>query len=128
MCDLEMGEASSRPISARGPTTFSVLPRGVKHWAKVKEGLAKWKRERKKTQGWFESWFNNSPWVTTLISSLLGFLVILILLLTFGPYILNCLATFVKECIGTVQLMILKLRYKELDTEDQEYKKSEYQQ
>ena len=32
MCAPEMGEASSRPISVRGPTTYSVLSEGVKHW------------------------------------------------------------------------------------------------
>ena len=95
--------------------------------AQVREELAKLKREREQAQGCFESWFNNSPWFTTLIS-LAGPLIILFLLLTFGPYICNCLATFVKECIGTVQLLILKQRYKELDTEDQEYELSEYQQ
>ena len=61
MCAPEMGEASSRPISVCGPTTFSVIPGGVKHWethtgdhsrlvkdsmVKVREELAKWKRER----------------------------------------------------------------------------------
>ena len=63
MCAPKMGEASSRPISVRGPTTFSVLPGGVEHWeahtgkhsgglkikdsiAKMREGLAKQKRER----------------------------------------------------------------------------------
>ena len=49
-------------------------------------------------------------------------------MMTFGPYILNHLVAFVKECIGTVQLLILKQRYKELDTEVQEYELSEYQQ
>ena len=34
------------------------------------------------------------------------------------------LIAFVKECIGTVLLVILKQRYKELDTEDQEYRNS----
>ena len=62
-----------------------------------------------------------------LISTLLG-LLIFFLLLTFGPWILKCLVVFVKEHIGTVQLMTLKQRYKELDTEDQEYELSEYQQ
>ena len=31
MCVPEMGEASSRPISVRGPTISSMLPGGVKH-------------------------------------------------------------------------------------------------
>ena len=68
--------------------------------AKVQEGLAKKKREREQAQGWFESWFNISPCFTTLISALLGPLIILFLLLTFGPYILNRLVAFIKDCIG----------------------------
>ena len=67
----------------------------------VREGLAKQKREQ---TGLFESWFNISPWFTTLISALLGPLIILFLLLTFGLYILNCLVAFIKTHIsdGTV--------------------------
>ena len=78
--------------------------------------------ERKQSQGWFASWFNSSPWLTTLISTLLESLIVLLLLLIFGPYILNHLVAVVKEHIGTVQLIIVKQRYKKLDTEDKEYK------
>ena len=89
--------------------------------AKVREGLAKLKRERKQSQGWFESWFNSSPWLTTLISTLLGPLIVLLLLLTFGPCILNKLIAFIKERIGAVQLMVLCQQYETLRTGPEEY-------
>jgi hypothetical protein len=100
-----------------GVTTFSVLPGAVKHWethtgdhsgivkdsmAKVREGLAKQKREREQSQNWFESWFNSFPWLPTLIYTLLEPLIIPLLLLTFDPYILNKLIAFIKEKIGAV--------------------------
>ena len=64
--------------------------------AKVREELDKQKREREQSQGWFESWFNSSPWLTTLIFTLLGPLIVL-LLLTFGSCILSKLRAFIKE-------------------------------
>jgi hypothetical protein len=62
--------------------------------AKVLEGLAKRKREKGQNPGWFESWFSTSQCLTTLISTLLGPLIIILLLLTFGPCILNRLVAF----------------------------------
>ena len=75
------------------------------------EGLAQRKREREAQQGWFESWFQHSPWLATLVPTLLGPLIVLILMLTFGPCILNRLASFTKECINTIQIMVLRQQY-----------------
>ena len=79
--------------------------------AKIKEGLSQRKREREKSQNWFESWFNSSPWFATLISSLVGPLIILLLLLTFRPCLLNKLVAFIKSYINMVQLMVLRSQY-----------------
>ena len=57
--------------------------------AKIRERLSQRKIGREMSQIWFESWFNSSPWFATLISSLVGPLIILLLLLTLRPCLLN---------------------------------------
>ena len=79
--------------------------------AKVREGLAQRKREREAQQGLFESWFQCSPWLTTLVSTLLCPLIVLLLILTFGPCILNLLVSFIKERLNTIQIMVLRQQY-----------------
>ena len=79
--------------------------------AKVREGLAQRKTEQEAQQGWFGYWFQQSLWLTTLISTLVGPLMVLLLILTFGPCILNRLITFIKERINTVQLFVLRQQY-----------------
>lgn len=86
--------------------------------ALIREGLQKRKLERERSQSWYESLFNWSPWLTTLISALIGPLTILLMLLTFGPCIINKLVRFVKERIGVVQLMVLQAQYRPLAMED----------
>uniref|UniRef100_A0A8C6Y633 Envelope protein n=1 Tax=Naja naja TaxID=35670 RepID=A0A8C6Y633_NAJNA len=63
---------------------------------KLQEGLNIRKREREGQQGWFESWYNVPPWLTTLLSAVAGPLILLILLCTFGPCLLKRLSTFIE--------------------------------
>ncbi|NXQ35724.1 ENV1 protein, partial [Alaudala cheleensis] len=75
--------------------------------AELRERLAQRKREKEAQQGWFESWFNQSPWLTTLISTLIGPLTMILLPLIFGPCILNGLVSFVKSRLERVNILLL---------------------
>lgn len=85
--------------------------------AKLRERLDKRRGEREATDSWFQSWFNRSPWLTTLLSALAGPLIILLLLVTFGPCIINRLTTFVRERIS---VLMLRQQYQAVMPEDAE--------
>ncbi len=86
--------------------------------AKLRERLKQRQQLFDSRQGWFEGWFNKSPWFTTLISSIMGPLLILLLILLFGPCILNRLVQFVKDRISVVQALILTQQYQQIKQYD----------
>nr|BAU61795.1 envelope protein [Feline leukemia virus] len=86
--------------------------------AKLRERLKQRQQLFNSQQGWFEGWFNRSPWFTTLISSIMGPLIILLLILLFGPCILNRLVQFVKDRISVVQALILTQQYQQIKQYD----------
>lgn len=79
--------------------------------AQLRKRLKEKQWDQIKQQGWFESWFTKSPWLTTLLSALVGPLVILLLIVTIGPYILNRLVTFLQKQISSVKLMVIRQQY-----------------
>ena len=103
-----------------GECCFYIDHSGVvqKSQQKVREGLSRRKQERENEQSWFVSRFNTSPWLTTLISSLLGPLILLLLILTIGPCILNRIMSFVKDRFNTIHLMLLRSQYSTVPTGD----------
>ncbi|KFU87989.1 hypothetical protein M959_10814, partial [Chaetura pelagica] len=76
--------------------------------AKLWEGLENRRREREAQQSWFSSWFDHSPWLTTLISTLTGPIITIVILLIFGPCVFNKLVSCVKSRLEKVNIMVVK--------------------
>lgn len=87
---------------------------------KLKDRLERRKKEHLSAQGWYEGWFTKSPRLMSLLSAIAGSFIILLLILTFGPCILNRLIAFVKERVGAIELMVLRHQYHTLPTEELE--------
>jgi hypothetical protein len=68
------------------------------------------------SSGWYEQLFHWSPWLTTLLSALAGPIILLLLMLTIGPCVVNRLLTFIRKRVNAVQLMVLRSQYQPLYT------------
>ena len=66
----------------------------------VKNSLQKEKRH-KQQKFWYKNWFSTSFWWSTLLPGLLGPVLGLILLISFGPWSLNRLTNFIKSQIDS---------------------------
>lgn len=88
--------------------------------AKLRERLRQRQKMFDSQQGWFEGLFNKSPWFTTLISTIIGPLIILLLILSFAPCILNRLTQLIKERVSMVQALVLTQQYHQLKNIDPE--------
>ncbi|KFZ47742.1 hypothetical protein N321_05725, partial [Antrostomus carolinensis] len=75
--------------------------------SELQKRLDQRKKDREANRSWYENWFNISPWLTTLLSTLAGPLIMLILRLIFGPCVLRYIFNFVRERFEATKLLIL---------------------
>lgn len=87
---------------------------------KVTKSLEARKREREQQEAWYKNWFSTSPWLSTLLPSLLGPLVGLLLLLTFGPWAFRKLTQFVKDQVDSITKREVAVHYHRLHQSDDE--------
>ncbi|NXS64308.1 ENV1 protein, partial [Brachypteracias leptosomus] len=95
----------------------------------LRKQIEKRERERESYRSWYENWFNHSPWLTTLLSTIAGPVIMLILGLTFGPCIFNKLIEIVKGRLEAAHLLLIRAKYENLNEterdEDLEWSKME---
>lgn len=75
--------------------------------AKLRERLAQRQKMFEEGRGWFENWFAWSPWLTTLLSSLIGPLVVFFLVVTIGSCLINRMISFIRDRITVMEAIAL---------------------
>ena len=88
--------------------------------AKLRERLALRKKEAEAQEGWFNNLLKGSPWLSTLIPTILAPLIILLLVLTFGPWAFQRLTGFITTRIDSALTKLPMVQYHRIDIIDTE--------
>ena len=85
----------------------------------MQKSLEQPKRQWEQAESWYKNWFSTSPWLSTLLPSLLGLLVGLLLLLTFGPWAFQKLTRLIKTQIDSILEKPVSIHYHQLLEKEQ---------
>ncbi|XP_035294573.1 MLV-related proviral Env polyprotein-like [Cricetulus griseus] len=84
----------------------------------LRERLAKRKREFENQKGWFSNLLQGSPWLSTLLPTIIAPLIVFLLLLSFGPWALQRLTQLIKRQIDSALPKSISVHYHKLVAAD----------
>uniref|UniRef100_A0A4X2JLX4 Envelope polyprotein n=1 Tax=Vombatus ursinus TaxID=29139 RepID=A0A4X2JLX4_VOMUR len=67
---------------------------------------------------WYQTLYNWSPWLTTLLSGVVGPLALLLLGLLVAPCFIKCITRYVQKRVQALQLFVLRQSYAPLDSDE----------
>ena len=88
----------------------------VNHSGPIQKSMAELKdrlqcrNQELQQQSWFYSPFSQHPWITTVVSTLLGPVITIVLALVFGPCVLNKITQFIKARLSKIDVLLLQQR------------------
>lgn len=84
----------------------------------MEQSLEKRKRKREQSESWYQNWFSTSPWLSTLLPSVLGPFIGLLLLISFGPWAFKKLTVFIKTQVDSATKGTVAVHYHRLSLSD----------
>lgn len=84
----------------------------------LRERLAKRKREFENQKGWFSNLLQGSPWLSSLLPTIIAPLIVFLLLLSFGPWALQRLTQLIKRQIDSALPKSISVHYHKLVAAD----------
>ncbi|NWU39296.1 ENV1 protein, partial [Hylia prasina] len=74
----------------------------------LRKRLSQRKKDRASRQNWLEAWYNSTPWLASLVTSFMGQIIVLILILMCGPCILNKLTAFIETRLQKFNVLMIE--------------------
>lgn len=84
----------------------------------LRDRLAKRKRDFENQKGWFSNWLQGSPWLSTLLPTLIAPLIVFLLLLSFGPWSFQQLTQLIKRQIDSALPRNVSVHYHKLAVDE----------
>ncbi|XP_015441518.1 uncharacterized protein LOC107195369 [Pteropus alecto] len=85
---------------------------------KIKKNLETRQKQREKDEAWYKSWASKTPWLSTLLPTILGPLAGFLLLLSIGPWAVQKLTAFIKAQVNQLIKPAVAVHYHHLTTQD----------